>query len=369
MSALVALALVAAACGSDDSGTSAESSPDTTATSENEDSAPAETSGEQSDEPVEVVIIPHFRSPFTQLFVDGAEEATAEFANAELVVAGPAGFDAPAATAALTDAIAAGADGAAVVPFPAEVWARSLADAGVPLATLNVPPEGSDVPLYVGVNEFDVGAAIADVVIEQIGADAEGSVVLGNCFPGLGVLENRVDGFKEQISQGSSTLTVEGAFDTLASPTDNLGAWESLVIANPDALAFAGVCAFDLPNLITVKDRRGADFAVGGNDFDPEVIRGLQEGLAAASIGQSPFMQGYVATRALLENLVNGTPMPVGWIDSGIERADASNIDEIAERETDPALMKAWYQDQIDKIFADSSAAARPLADLDSRTD
>lgn len=327
--------------------------------------APDGSSG--SAEGIQVAFIPHFRTPFTEIMVDGAEAAVAEFPGAELVVAGPTGFDAPAAVAALDDAVAAGADGAAVVPFPAEVWARPLQDHiedGLVVATLNVPALDSGAPLYVGANEFDVGRAIADVAVDALGEDASGDVVLGNCAPGVQVVTDRIDGFTAQVADRAPGLEVLEAVDVLAEPTANRGAWEALVAANPDAVAFAGFCAFDTPNLVRVKEQTGGDYVIAGGDLEPDTLRGIRDGSLTASVSQSPFMQGYVPVRAILENLVNGTPMPEGWIDAGIETVTADTIDDVEARESDPALMLEWYQPQIDEIFADPAAATRPLEDL-----
>lgn len=350
-SLLAALLLLMVGCGSDgDSG-----------------DAPDGDGGSGSADGVTVAFIPHFRSPFTEIMVDGAEAAVAEFPGAELVVAGPTGFDAPAAVAALADAVANGAQGAAVVPFPSEVWTRPLDDNvtdGIVTATFNVPALDSTSPLYVGVNEFDIGRATADIVIDQLGDDLSGEVVLGNCAPGVQVVTDRIDGFTAQMADEAPDIEVAEAVDVLAEPTANLGAWEALIAANPDAVAFAGFCAFDLPNLVRVKEQTSGDYIIAGGDLEPDTLRGIKDGLVTASVSQSPFMQGYVPVRAILENLINDTPMPEGWIDAGIEIVDADNIDEIEAREGDPALMLEWYQPQIDEIFGDSAAAASPLDDL-----
>ena len=371
-SLLLVAALVAAGCGSDNGGAQpagSSASPTTKApgtTAAGDSTVTTKPAGKSADG-ISVAFIPHFRSPFTQIMIDGAQAAVDEFPGAKLVVAGPTGFDAPAAIAALEDAVAAGADGAAVVPFPAEVWTKPLKDhlaKGLVVATLNVPALDSGAPLYAGVNEFDIGRSIADVTIDALGDNPTGLVVLGNCFPGVQVLTDRIEGFNAQVADRAPALEVSEAIDVLAEPTANLGAWEAAAAANPDAVAFAGFCAFDTPNLVRVKEQTGGDFVIAGGDLEPDTLQGIKDGSLTASVSQSPFMQGYVATRAILENLVNGTPMPEGWIDAGIETIDASTIADVEARELDPALMKAWYQGAIDAIFADSAAAAKPTDDL-----
>lgn len=379
-SLLVALALLVACSSDDDSddagdtattaaGDTATTAADDTATTEGDSSATTDSGegGSGSAEGITVAFIPHFRTPFTEIMIDGAEAAVAEFPGAELVVAGPTSFDAPAAVAAAEDAVAAGAQGVAVVPFPSEVWNRPLQDLlddGLAVATLNVPALDSGVPLYSGVNEFDIGRAIADIAIDALGENPSGQVVLGNCAPGVQVLTDRIEGFNAQVAERAPDLQVDEAVDVLAEPTANLGAWEALIAANSDAVAFAGFCAFDTPNLVRAKEQTGGDFVIAGGDLEPDTMAGIADGSLTASASQSPFMQGYIAVRAILENLVNGTPMPEGWIDAGIEIVDAETIEEVEAREGDPALMLEWYQPQIDEIFADPAAVVRPLEDL-----
>lgn len=75
------------------------------------------------------------------------------------------------------NALAAGAEGDAVVPFPADVWQRTLDDAiadGIPVVALNVPAPESNVSLYVGVNEVEIGREQGQAALDAIGADAEG---------------------------------------------------------------------------------------------------------------------------------------------------------------------------------------------------
>jgi ribose transport system substrate-binding protein len=187
---------------------------------------------------------------------------------------------------------------------------------------------------------------------------------VGNCAPGVQVLDDRVDGIKEIVEREAPGITVEGAFDTTSDPASNFSAWEALLQRYPDALAYLGVCDPDLPNLIKLKAREpGADYAIVGANFVPETIQGLQEGIATASVGQSPFMQGYVPIRAVLEQLVNGNEIPEGWIDSGIEVVTPDEVDELAAREASKEATLEHYLPIAEEIFADLDSAVRPLSE------
>src|SRR5882672_2823548 len=97
----------------------------------------------------------HFRGPFPQEIIEGAEDASNAL-NADLEVAGPQEFDSPAQVKAVQEEAAAGAKGVATVPYPAELWLRpikELTEEGVPVVTLNAASPESESPLYLGANE------------------------------------------------------------------------------------------------------------------------------------------------------------------------------------------------------------------------
>lgn len=313
-----------------------------------------------------VALIVHFQSPFTEQIADGARTAADEF-GAELIVSGPPQFDAPAAIGMWTDAVAADAQGGAVVPFPEDVWQRTIDDSiasGVPMVALNVPAPESDIPLYVGVNEVEIGRQMGQAAIDDLGDDTEGSFVVGNCAPGVQVLDDRVDGVKEIVEQSAPGITVEGGFDTTADPASNFSAWEALVQRYPDAVAYIGVCDPDLPNLIRLKERDpNAEYAIVGANFVPETIQGLKDGVATASVGQSPFMQGYVPIRAVLEQLVNGQEVPEGWIDSGVEVVTPEGVEALEERESSMETTLEYYLPLAEDIFSDLENSVRPLSE------
>jgi hypothetical protein len=74
-------------------------------------------------------------------------------------------------------------------------------------------------------------------------------------------------------------------------------------------------------------------------------------------------MMGYVSMRSMLESIVNGTEMPRGWIDVGVEVVTAENAQAVADREATladgPDRSLAYFQPEIDAIFADLPAAVQ----------
>jgi ribose transport system substrate-binding protein len=330
------------------------------------------TGGEESLKGTQVAMIPHFRGPYTEQIVEGSR-AAADSAGAKFQTAGPTGIDPPGQIQDFRDVVAAGAKAVTVVAYPEDQWIRPIDDAaasGVPVSTTDVASPKSKETIHVGPRQQDLGKTLGEVVARKLGKDARGEVVLGLCIPGLDVLEARTDAFKKVFAEQAPNVKVLGPFDVSDDPSENFSNWQRLVQTNEDALAFVGVCEFDLPSLVRIKDKDpGADYEIASIGINPEGLQGIESGTALAAVGQKPFFQGYVAMKFLLDQMAKGntTPeeMPRGWIDSGAEVVTADNVKEIIAREEslDEGYQKTldYYKKDMDKILADPKAYIRPF--------
>ena len=77
-----------------------------------------------------------------------------------------------------------------------------------------------------------------------------GKVIIGNCFPGFPVLENRSKGVREALATPPASRSIAERLRRQGRrrPT-NYAAWEALLTANPDAVALIGLCAPDIASL------------------------------------------------------------------------------------------------------------------------
>ena len=348
--AVLAIGLAACGGGSSSSATTANAA------------ATGSGNGGSSDQRVKITYVLHLRVPFTQQMADGAEQA-AKDANVDLQVVGPQNFDPPSAIQAFENALSSGAQGIAVVPHPGDVWRKPLQEAkekGVPTISANVGSPGlTDLsPVFVGENSINLGHALGDVILKNLPANPTGSVVVGICSPDLLPLTLRLQGVKEELAQKAPGVKFEGPFETSGDPAKNFQVWQGLVQAHQDALAFIGLCSLDPPSLAKIKAKTpGAKWLVTGTDFEPGTIQGIKDGTVIGAVGQSPFMQGYVPVRMLADVLRKKYAMPTGWIDSGLETLDKSNIDKVAAREASKDLTLQYYKPVVDKLFADPAAA------------
>jgi ABC-type sugar transport system substrate-binding protein len=354
---IAVLALVLAACGSD-GGSSSSKTTSAGGGGDGAASAKGQTYG----------LVLHLRIPFTQQIQQGAEDAARDM-GAKLRVVGPTNLDPPTEVRDFQSLSTTGVKGIAAAAATPEIWARpvrTVQQAGMPVVTLNAGyvDLGAESPPYVGVNEVNAGRALAKLVLDNLPKNAKGYVVLGNGQPGAPPLEDRTKGFKAQMAESAPQVKVRGPYNVGQDPSANFAQWQNVINANRGALAYVGITAVDLPNLAKIKRAdKGAKYKVASFDLQPDSLKAVKDGVAIGTIGQSPYLQGYIPIRMLIEHENAGLKLPMdSWIDPGTEVVDRKNIDEIMAREGSPAQTKAYYAPKVKQIFSDLGAAARPLS-------
>ena len=203
---------------------------------------------------------------------------------------------------------------------------------------------------------------------------AKGTVILGNCFPGIPVLENRAKGVQESLKVAAG-LNVIGPFDVKVSAVDNYNAGSSSMRANPDAVALIGLCAPDITSLGKLNAANGDKFVAGGYDMTELNLKAIKEGHAYVTIGQSAYRAGLSADRAARQRDPRrqaarspASTMPDRrWsrptsVDMGNGLPKIS-FDEAMKLAADPAATAAYYKPWSDTLTADM-LAAKPAADL-----
>ena len=312
-------------------------------------------------------------NPFIQQIIDAAEFA-AEDLGVAIEVTGPAGGDADAQLTAAQNVVSAGADGLAV-SVPGESMANGLneiIESGVPVVQFNLLSTSVDAP-YVGERSVESGRILGGQVLEMLGgAEATGQVILGNCFPGFPVLENRAVGVQEALAEAPG-LEILGPFDVTVEAASNYAAWESLLAANPEAVALIGLCAPDLASLGPLQEANpDIDFIAGGYDLTEDNLAAIQDGFADVAIGQTPFMQGYLPVYMLVDALRNGTELELSFVDAGTEIVTADRViepfglpeitfDELLELAASPDAAREYYQPLVDGVIADWQEHVEPI--------
>ena len=253
-------------------------------------------------------------NPFVEQIVDGAKAAAADLGVTLKVQESPGGS--PESQLKLSQGLAnAGAAGVAT-SMPGDGMAKGMneiADSGVPTVQFNMLSKAMK-GTYVGEKSVQSGRVLGKMVVDKLGgASAKGKVVIGICFPGFPVLENRAKGVEESL-KAAPGLTALGPFDVKVSAVDNYNHWEQLYAANPDVVAMIGLCAPDIASLGKLNAAHGDKFVAGGYDLTGENLAAIKGGHAYVSIGQSPFVQGYLPVVLLVEAIKAKKPTPTGFL-------------------------------------------------------
>jgi ABC-type sugar transport system substrate-binding protein len=311
----------------------------------------------------------HWQGPYTIQILDGAK-AAAEECGGEVQTAGPAAFDTPAQYAAFQDLVDTGVDAIITVGYPSEFWIKPIDEAvkqGVLVSTVDVASPSSLQYIYAGPKVSDLGRALANTIIDEIGEDAEGDVIAGLCLPALDVIAERYIGFKNTFADRAPNVNVSDPWDVTFDTAENFAKWQEIRSTNPDALAYVGFCEHDLNSLAKIKEDEGGDYIVASVGINPETLKAVEDGIGLVVVGQKPFMQGYVAMRGMLEGLVYDQEVPRGWADVGAEIVTIDNVAEIRAREESLTegyeQTKEFYMPEIELIFEDFANYVQSFGD------
>ena len=312
--------------------------------------------------------------PFIQQMIDGAQAAANDL-GVTLQVAQQEGGSPEGQLKLVQSFVNTGVKGVAT-SVPGDSMVSALNDtvaAGVPLAQFNILNPNVTAP-YVGEKSVDSGRLLGKIIVEKLGgASATGKVIIGNCFPGFPVLENRAKGVQESLAVAAG-LTVLGPFDVKVSAVENYNRWEQLYAANPDAIALIGLCAPDIASLGQLNASVGDKFVAGGYDLTELNLKAIKEGHAYVSLGQSAFVQGYLPIALLVNAAKNGKMTEPGFYNAGTQVVTADSVDmanglpsigfdELMAMSADPAATAAYYKPWIDTLTLDMlNAAPQPVS-------
>lgn len=315
--------------------------------------------------------------PFVQQIQDGAQQAATNLGVKLVVAQQPGG--APEAQLKLSQNFANSGAKAIVTSVPGESMAKGLNEiisSGVPVVQFNLLSTAVNAP-YVGEKSVESGRVLGKIVVGKLGgAGAKGTVILGNCFPGFPVLENRAKGVQESLKVAAG-LKVIGPFDVKVSAVDNYNRWEQLYAANPDAVALVGLCAPDITSLGKLNAANGDKFVAGGYDLTELNLKAVKEGHAYVTIGQSAFVQGYLPVALAVNAIKTGTKLAPGFYNSGSQIVTADSVDmgnglpkisfeELQKMAASPAATAAYYKAWADSLTAEVLGKAPPPISAES---
>jgi len=234
--------------------------------------------------------------------------------------------------------IAQGFDGIAIAPSDPNAVIPAIKKAlelGIPVITLDTDSPESGRYVYIGTDNYQAGY-IAGTIMKKI-LNGKGKVVIGTgSLTAMNSLQ-RIQGFKDAIE--GTEIEVLDILNDEEDGARALSLAESALNAHPDLDAFFGVYAYNGPSQALAVKNAGKVGKVKIVCFDttPDILQYVKEGVINATMGQRPYMMGYLSVVVLyLMNKIGVTntlmmlPKANGdyIIDTGVDVVTPDNLDE-----------------------------------------
>ena len=317
---LFAFALVASACGSDDTEDDAATDDDTEeAAEESSDDSEEEATEDDAadDEEVDLTqgsdltfhMITHSDDgPFWSVLKRGME-AACEDVGVDCVWQGSVN-DANVQAEFIDAAVAQGTNGLAV-SLPNVDAVRSGIEAavaaGIPVYTLNS-----------GVNEYqDLGATTHVGQTEVIAGEGAAAffndagatkILCGRQEPDNGALIERCDGLANKFDGE----VVSEFMDLDADQTAQEAAINAALAADPDIDGFMGVGPVITMSGLRAAQALGRDLTIGGFDLTPELLDAIEAGDVVFTVDQQQYLQGYIPVILMYLEVTNSNTLGGG---------------------------------------------------------
>jgi ABC-type sugar transport system substrate-binding protein len=292
-------------------------------------------------------------------------KAAAGVEGVKLNSAAPNGINGPQEVQLFQAATQTSKDGIATMTTTPDLFVRPFSQAvarGIPQVSVDTPPPpGSNVTTFVGNDNVQVGRVLANAVLEKIPENAKGEIVLGNPIPGLPVLDQRVQGIKQVLQQKRPNIKFVGPLNTGPEPTQNFNAWQGIVKAHPNAIAFLDPGDQAAVSLARIQQQTGKRLLVGGADVDPIALQAVKDGRVYALADPEHWLKGYIAIALLARQARDGKALPKGWWNPGASLVTSKNIDDILKRQQNNSTRAAWYKATVDKQLRNPSQYLKPL--------
>ena len=143
---------------------------------------------------------------------------------------------------------------------------------------------------------------LAAAIGEANGGKVEGKVALITALPGAGSLEQRREGFKEQLKAKYPGLELIADKYADGQATTGLNIATDLITANPD---LKGIFASNLimaqgVGQAIAENNLGGKVALIGFDNDDKLVKFLEDGVISALVVQDPYRMGYDGIKTAL---------------------------------------------------------------------
>jgi ribose transport system substrate-binding protein len=324
-----------------------------------------DTAANSAERPRVGFVVKRTQGSFAQEMIHGFTAGAQSVGSVEITVTGPPTQDGNKEVELVKELSGTVTGGIAVAASEPALIAPTLADTvhkGVPVISVDVKPApGTGIRLHIGNDNYELGRLLAEQAADRLPPNSVGKIILGNTAPGLPALDQRAKGIRDQLAKMLPSVRVIGPFDTQRDPAANLDAWQRLVVANPDAVAFLGTGDSDGYNLASIRSRTKGHWLAAGFGVDPKTLQAIKDGNLFATVSPEHFVKGALAGWLLAERVTGRRALPEGWLYTPGLTITTANLNDIIRRQESDANRLAWFKPLLDRYMADLNPYLRPL--------
>jgi ribose transport system substrate-binding protein len=243
---------------------------------------------------------------------------------------------------------------------------------GAHVVWISVPPmpEVKD-PLFVGSDAFGMGQTAGAIVASALekslnrpAAEITGDVVTGICVPGLAVLENRLAGEVTYLKKTMPKINVLPSFNSTSDRERSYALWDQAIRKTPKALTYLDPCEEGEENLPKILENDKINAPLTSYESPEEVRDDLAQGTITAIVSGNFFSQAYLAVYVSAQSLLQGNPLPQGWVKVPHVIIDKDNISAYQKAwETPETGLRTFFRAQVEAT-RDHLPSTLPSPDL-----
>jgi ribose transport system substrate-binding protein len=243
---------------------------------------------------------------------------------------------------------------------------------GAHVVWISVPPmpEVKD-PLFVGSDAFAMGQTAGAIVASALqkslnrpATEITGDIVTGICIPGLVVLENRLAGELTYLKKAMPKITVLPSFNSTSDRERNYALWDQAIRKTPKALTYLDPCEEGEENLPKILENDKINAPLTSYESPEEVRDDVAQGTITAIVSGNFFSQAYLAVYVSAKSLLQGNPLPQGWVKVPHVIIDKDNISAYQKAwETPETGLRTFFRAQVEAT-RDHLPSTLPSPDL-----
>ena len=282
---------------------------------------------------VKIRVVYHGTSLLFAQLINAGVVAAQEELGADVKMVGPIESNVDEQVAIIEDLIIQEVDGIATTNVNSEAFnpvIKRAIDAGIPVVEYNSQPSGEkSVRLaFIGQSLKESGREAARILVEYMGEKGKVAITTGDAAAAWS--QDRESGVREILDQYPN-IEVVSVTDAGWEEQAMYAACENTLLSKElDGIISLDCCStYGMGRAIRAHEMVGELVHIG-YDLFPETLENIDAGATQATLGQEPFLQGYVTVMELYEHIVNGKPLEDIWTD--IYRCDDSNVAEWLEK-------------------------------------